>query len=128
MDTTKRLNQIAQSVVRINEIDVTPISSKEALRGWQAIMRSSYGVKEYILDGNAAPDGSNFFMLRCEVNTLIDEPTRYSQGTMRNITIASISNDFDRMLMQLESFLQLNTQYFVTHTDKYGRIYGKQKG
>lgn len=117
MDITEALNTLGKKVSRIQDIDVMKFKTKDSMKNWISIMKSSYGVTENIVDGNAEFDGRLFFLLRCEVHYMKEQPTRWSNGYVASTNLLSVSDNLDRAVLLMESFLQANSQYFVKESD-----------
>lgn len=117
MNITELLNQLSKKVSRIQDIDVMKFKTKESMKNWVSIVGSSYGVTENIIDGNAEFNGRLFFLLRCEVHYMKEQPTRWTKGYVASTNLLSVSDDLGKAVMLMESFLQANPQYFVKETD-----------
>lgn len=117
MNITEALNQLSKKVSRIQDIDVLKFKTKKSMENWTSITRASYGVTESIIDGNAEFDGRLFFLLRCEVHYMKEQPTRWTKGYVASTNLLSVSDDLGKAVLLMESFLQANPQYFVKETD-----------
>lgn len=127
MTVTEKLRALNEKVAKIEEIHVMEFDSRKALDNFLSVQRSICGVKESVIDGNAEYNGQLFFGLQCKMYYLKEEGTSWREGICWSLNIISVSDNLDKSILLLESFLQANPQYFVTYTDKYGHIYGKKE-
>lgn len=127
MTTTESINELSKLVSRIQNIDIKRFKTKESLLNWANITKSAYGVTEVIVDDTIECGGGVTFFLRCEMYFMKTSSDRWSKGYASSTNLLAVSNDLDRAVELMKTFLQDNPQYFVTRTDEYGNVFGKEK-